>query len=151
FTHTDPEIAATVANGVAASFIKYNFQAKTARFTGTSNWLEESTRKLKSQVEQSEAALANYSREHNIFSLEGKENLTGEKLVRLHDQVMRAETDRLLKQSLFEEVKRGRVAQLPEAFADPKTAELRKTLNELAVAAAQVNVKFGAKHPKLVE
>ncbi len=151
FTHTDPEIAAAVANGVADSFIKHNFQAKTARFTDTSSWLEESTRKLKAQVEQAEAALANYSRLNNIFSLEGKENLTAEKLVRLHDQVMRAETDLLLKQSLYEEVKRGRVAQLPEAFADPKTAELRKSLNELAVTASQVGVKFGAKHPRLIE
>ena len=151
FTHTDPELAAAVANGVADSFIKHNFQTKTERFTDASNWLEESTRKLKAQVEQAEAALANYSRQKDIFSLEGKENLTAEKLVRLHDQVMRAETDRLLKQSLHEEVIRGRVAQLPEAFADPKTAELRKTLNELAVQASQVSVKFGAKHPKLVE
>jgi capsular exopolysaccharide synthesis family protein len=151
FTHTDPEIAAIVANGVASSFITHNFQTKTERFTTTSDWLEESTRKLKAQVEQAEQRLANYSRENNIFSLEGKENLTADKMVRLHDQVMRAETDRLLKQSLYEEVKQGRVAQLPEAFADPKTAELRKALNELAVAASQLSVKFGAKHPKLQE
>lgn len=151
FTHTDPEIAASVANGIATSFISHNFQMKTERFTTTSNWLEDSTRKLKAQVEQAEQKLANYSRENNIFSLEGKENLTADKMVRLHDQVMRAETDRLLKQSLSEEVKRGRVAQLPEAFADPKTADLRKALNELAVIASQLNVKFGAKHPKLLE
>jgi capsular exopolysaccharide synthesis family protein len=151
FTHTDPEIASSVANGVASSFITHNFQTKTERFTNMSGWLEESTRKLKAQVEQAEQRLANYSRENNIFSLEGKENLTAGKLVQLHDQVMRAETDRLLKQSLYEEVKQGRVAQLPEAFADPKTAELRRALNELAVTASQLSVKFGARHPKLQE
>jgi len=151
FTHTDPEIAAIVSNGVAQNFIEYNFQNKTQYFTNTSAWLEDSTRKLKARVEQAEQKLANYSREHDIFSLEGKENLTVDKLVRLHDQAMRAETDRLLKQSLYEEVKRGRVAQLPEAFADPKTAELRKTLNELAVTASQLGVKFGSRHPKLIE
>src|SRR5262245_57564039 len=151
FTHTDPEIAAIVSNGVAQNFIEYNFQNKTQHFTNASAWLEDSTRKLKARVEQAEQKLANYSREHDIFSLEGKENLTVDKLVRLHDQVMRAETDRLLKQSLYEEVKQGRVAQLPEAFADPKTAELRKTLNELAVTASQLSVKFGSKHPRLQE
>lgn len=151
FTHTDPEIAAQVANGVANSFIAHNFESKTERFTNTSNWLEESTRKLKAQVEQAEQNLANYSREKNLFSLEGKENLTATKMAGLHDQVMRAETDRLLKQSLYEEVKRGRVGQLPEAFSDPKTAELRKNLNDLAVSASQLSVKFGAKHPKLQE
>jgi polysaccharide biosynthesis transport protein len=151
FMHTDPNIAADVANGVAFNFIKHNFETKNERIIDTSNWLGNSTRKLKSQVEMAEQKLVNYSRENNIFSLEGKENLTADKMARLHDQVMRAETDRLLKQSLYEEVKAGRVAQLPEAFADPKTAELRKALNELAVNAAQLSVKFGAKHPKLQE
>jgi polysaccharide biosynthesis transport protein len=151
FRHTDPEIAADVANGIAKNFMAYNFQAKTARFTDTSNWLGESTRKLKAQVEMAEHKLANYSLQNNIFSLEGKENLTADKLVRLHDQVMRAETDRILKQSLYEEVKLGRVAQLPEAFADPKTADLRKSYNELAVNASKLSVKFGAKNPRLQE
>src|SRR5262245_10667949 len=151
FTHTNPEIAAAVANGVANSFISHNFQTKTERFTNTSRWLEESTQKLKEQVEDSERKLANYSRQNNIFSLEGRENLTADKMVRLHDQAMRAETSRLLKQTLFEEVKNGNGAQLPESFADPKTAELRKTFNDLGVMASQLSVKFGPKHPKLVE
>jgi capsular exopolysaccharide synthesis family protein len=151
FTHTDPGIAALVANGVAQNYIGHNFQTKTQHFNDASAWLEESTRKLKARVAQAEQKLADYSRENNIFSLEGKENLTNDKLVRMHDQAFRAETDRMLKQSLYEEVKRGRVEQLTEAFADPKTAELRKKLNELEVTASQLSVKFGAKHPKLTE
>src|SRR5262245_33266760 len=151
FKHTDPDIAADVANGVADNFIQYNFQGKTERFRSASNWLEESTRKLRAQVERAEQKLVNYSKENGIISFEGKENLTAEKLVKLHEQFIRAEFDRILKQSLYEEVKVGRGAQLPEAFADPKTADLRKKLNELAVEASQLSVKFGAKNPKLQE
>ena len=151
FRHTDPEIAAAVANGVADNFITFNFEAKTERFISSSNWLDQSTRKLKSQVEQSEQRLADYTAQNGIFSPEGKENLTADKLVRLHDQVMRAETDRILKQSLYEEVKLGRAKQLPEAFADPRTAELKKDLNKLAVTRAQLDVKFGTKNPKYQE
>lgn len=151
YVHVNPEIASSIANGVAQSFSAYNFNTKTARFADTSGWLEASTRKLKAQVELAERKLADYSRANNIYSLEGKESLTSDKLVRLHDQVMRAETDRILKASLFEEVRRGRVAQLPEAFADPKTAELRKSLNDLAVNASQLSVRFGARNPKLLE
>jgi polysaccharide biosynthesis transport protein len=151
FRHTDPEIAAAVANGVADNFIAFNFEAKTERFISSSNWLDQSTRKLRSQVEQAEQKLADYTAQNGIFSPEGKENLTADKLVRLHDQVMRAETDRILKQSLYEEVKLGRAKQLPEAFADPRTAELKKDLNRLAVTRAQLDVKFGAKNPKYQE
>lgn len=151
FVHTDPKIATNVANGVAGTFIKHSYETKTGNYNKTSSWLEDSTRKLKAKVEESEQALADYSRQRNIFTLEGKENLTANKLAQINDLAMRAETDRLLKQSLYEEVKQGRVAQLPESFADPKTADLRKKLNELAVTASQLSVKFGAKNPKLVE
>lgn len=151
FKHTDPDIAADVANGVADNFMRYNFQGKTERFMSASKWLDDSTRKLRAQVEMAEQKLVTYSKENNIISLEGKENLTAEKMTKLHEQVMRAEFDRIVKQSLYDEVKEGRGAQLPESFADPKTADLRKKLNELAVEASQLSVKFGAKNPKLQE
>jgi polysaccharide biosynthesis transport protein len=151
FRHTDPEIATAVANGVANSFITHSFDTKTERFNNASNWLEESTRRLRAQVERAEQKLVNYSKENNIISLEGKENLTAEKLADLHKKVMTAESDRIIKQSLYEEVKQGRVAQLPEAFADAGTADIRKEYNALAVEAAQLSVKFGAKNPKLQE
>jgi capsular exopolysaccharide synthesis family protein len=151
FTHTDPEIATNVSNGIANNFIEYNFHNKTQHIASASSWLEDSTRKLKARVEEAEQKLANYSRAHNIFSLEGKESLTTNKLARLHEQATRAESDRILKQSLYDEVRQGRVAQLPEAFTDPKTAELRKMHSDLAVQASQLSVRFGAKHPKLLE
>jgi polysaccharide biosynthesis transport protein len=151
FTHTDPRIAASVANGVASSFLSHRFESKTKRYNDASVWLEGSTRKLKAQVEEAEQKTANYSREKKIFSIEGKESLTTDKLARLHDQFMRAETDLLLKKSLFEQVQQGRIDQLPETFADPKTAELSKSLNAMALASSELSVKFGAKHPKLQE
>jgi polysaccharide biosynthesis transport protein len=151
FRHTDPDIAAAVTNGVAKSFISYSYQTKTERFNKTSSWLEETTRKLRAKMEKAEQRLVNYTRENNIISLEGKENLRAEKLARYHDQALRAEFDRIIKQSLYEEVQQGRGAQLPEAYADPKTAEVRKKLNDLAVEASQLSVKFGAKNPRLLE
>ncbi len=151
FRHTDPDIAAAVADGVAYNFREYNYQGKTERFRSASHWLEDSTRKLRAQVEKAEQKLVDYSKENNIISLEGKENLTVEKLTKLHEQVMRAEFDRIVKQSLYEAVREGRGPQLPESFADPKTAEVRKSLNDLAVEASQLSVRFGAKHPRVQE
>src|SRR5215471_5804897 len=75
FKHTDPEIAAAVANGVASTFKQYNFDSKNERFNSASSWLEDSTRRLKAQVEKAEQNLVNYTRENNIISVEGKENL----------------------------------------------------------------------------
>lgn len=151
FTHTEPAIAAEVANGVARGFIERDFTSQTDRFTKTSNWLKDTTRDLLSKVRQAEQALANYTRERGIFSTDGKETLTTDRLALLHGQVMRAETDRLLKNSLYEEVKQGRVAQLPEAFSDPKTSALQTRLAELSLKAAQLDLDFGPSNPQVID
>jgi polysaccharide biosynthesis transport protein len=151
FTHTNPEIAAAVANGVARIFINSSFENKTEQFTNASKWLDSTTREFQARVEKAEQALADYTREHNIFSVDGKETLITGKLSRLHDQATRAETDRILKQSLYEEVKAGRVAQLPAAFADPKISTLQDKLDELQRISDKLNLKYGDENPQVVE
>lgn len=149
FSHRYPEIAALVANGLTERFIKRNFETKIDRFTNASGWLDSSTRKMKAKVQEAEQALANYTRDHKIFNTAGQNTLTNERLVKLHDQAMRAEINILLKQSLYEEVKQGRVGKLPEAFGDPRIAELQKRLNDLAISAAQLGVTYGPEHEQV--
>ncbi len=151
FTHTDPALAATFCNGLAQDFIQRNFESKTDKFTKVSDWLDRATHDFKDRVKKAEESLANYTREHGIFSTGNGENLIIEKLTRLHGEVMRAETDRMLKESLYAEVKQGRVAQVPEAFSDPKTVALQKKLGEFEVEAAQLSVNYGPENPQVVE
>src|SRR6185295_13660525 len=103
------------------------------------------------KVEKAEQELADYTREHNIFTTDNKETLTTDKLSRLHDQATRTETDRILKQSVYEEVKAGRGAGLPAAFADPKIASLQSKLEELEANEAKLDLKYGPDHPQVAE
>ena len=151
FEHTDPALAALIVNTAAKNFIDRDFERKTDRFTGTSDWLNRSTRELKSKVEEAEQALADYSRKNGIFATESKESLTTDKLTALHSQAMKSEIDRTLKQSLYEDVMQGRVTELPEAFADQKTASLQGELGRLRVDEAELNIKFGPENPRVAE
>jgi polysaccharide biosynthesis transport protein len=151
YTHTNPVIAAAIANGVAQAFIEQSFENKTEKYTKASDWLDTTTRELKTKVEQAEQRLADYTRQHNIFSIEGKETLTTDKLSRMHDQATRAETERILKESLSEEVKAGRVSQLPAAFADPKITSLQKKLEDLQAQSDKLDLKYGPDYPAIIE
>ncbi len=154
FSHTDPTIAGAVANTISQKFIQRNFQSKAEKFASAADWLARSTEKLRDKAKQAEVSLANYVREHKIFSVPEngeKGTLTTEKLTALHDQVMRIETDRTLKGSLYSEVKAGRIAQLPETFADPKMLNLQKGLDELNTLAAQLSTKYGPENPRVKE
>src|SRR5262249_37564820 len=146
FEHTDPDIAYRVTNAVTKIFIDRSFERKTSRFADTSGWLDRSTRELKAKVQQSQAALAEYTQRNGIYSTDDKENLTTDKLNRLHADATKAETDRILKQSLYEEVKQGRVTQLPDAFTDPRIAALEAELGKLQVEASELSVKFGSEN-----
>ncbi len=151
FSHRHPEIAALVANGLAQSFIQKNFESKVDKFTNASSWLVSSTDKMKDKVRAAEQALANYSRDHNIFTTQGQTTLTSDRLVRLHDQAMRAENEVFLKSSLYEEVKQGRVARLPAAYGDPRISEFQKKLSDLKIQAVTLNVTYGPEHERVKE
>ncbi len=151
FQHTDPVLAADIVDNVAQVFIQRSFEGKTEKFTKTSEWLDRTTRELQSKVEQAEKDLADYSGSHNIYSSDGKENLAIDKLTKLHGESIRVQTERMMKQSLYEEVKAGRVSQLPESFADPRMGELQKKLGELEATYSQLNVTYGPKHPRVME
>src|SRR5207244_11611303 len=95
--------------------------------------------------------LAEYSKTRSIYGPESKYTLTSEKLFKLQDQATRAETERILKESLHEQVVQGKITQIPEAFADTQTAELQKKLGDLSIKAAELSVTYGPKYPQMAE
>ncbi|HQR34856.1 MAG TPA: hypothetical protein PLK30_19115, partial [Blastocatellia bacterium] len=76
YKHTNPKIAAFVANGIAETFINYNYKRKNRSTDDASTALNQATRELESQTQRAEQELANYTRANGIFSLEGKVDLT---------------------------------------------------------------------------
>ncbi|MEO6726102.1 MAG: polysaccharide biosynthesis tyrosine autokinase, partial [Blastocatellia bacterium] len=151
FEHADPVLAASITNTAIKNFIDRSFERRTSRFSSTSDWLERSTRELKARVQQAEGALAEFTRRNEMFTTDGKQSLSGEKLSALSAQVVKAETDRMLKETLYNEVKQGNIAKLPEAFSDVKTGTLKQKLGELQVEQSQLSVKYGPENPLVAQ
>ncbi len=159
YTDEDPKLAADVTNSIARVFMQTSFDSQTEKFTNSANWLDTTTRELKSKVQIAEQVLADYTRDNQIYSTalgDSKTStktttLTTSQLTQLHDQFIRTQTDRMLKKSLYEQVQAGRVAELPEAFSDPKITRYQQQLAELQGQAAELKVRFGPSNPKVVE
>jgi succinoglycan biosynthesis transport protein ExoP len=153
FVHTDPEIAAAVANGVAQHFGQRALLSQTERVTNAASWLAQSTEELKRRVDEAEQSLADYSRANNIFTIEGSSTLATDKLSKLQDQVTRAEADRIVKEALYEQVQLGRAAEIPIAEMVSKSAphilDLEKQLGDLITNEAQLSTYFGPANPQL--
>src|SRR5262249_22811589 len=138
------------ANGVAQVFVDESYANKTAKVDSSTSWLDRTTRELKAQMEKAEQDLQSYSSSNNIFSTDEKQNLVISKLADLYGQELKAETDRKIKESLYEEVKQGRVAQLPESFSDAGTTQNQTRLSALKVDLAQLTAVYAPENPKVV-
>src|SRR5262245_2492223 len=151
YTHHDPAIAAAICNQLAQSLITRYTENKSEKFKGASSWLDRSTRELKARAEKAEQALANYTRAHNNIAPQGKGSLSADRLLRLQAEVTRSETDRIIKESLYEDVKNGRVDYVPPVYSDANLGELQKKLGDLTVQAAQLDVNYDADNPQTKE
>ncbi len=151
YEHSNPTLAAQIVNTAAEFFIAHNYRNKTRRYNSTSGWLNSNTRELKSKLEQAEQKLADFATTHGISSPTNNETLEVAKLGKLHGQVLQTETDRILKQSLYKEVQEGRLAQLPESFADARLTALQTKINELSIQSAQNVGRFGPDNPRTLD
>src|SRR5262245_60203473 len=151
YTHPDPALAAAICNQLAQTLIIRNTENKSEKFKGASSWLDRSTRELKARAERAEQSLANYTRAHNNIAPQGKGSLSADRLLRLQAEVTRSETDRIIKESLYEDVKLGRVEHVPAVYSDASLGELQKKLGDLMVQAAQLDVNYGPDNPQTIE
>jgi capsular exopolysaccharide synthesis family protein len=151
YTHPDPALAAAICNQLARTLINHNIEAKSGKFKDASNWLDRSTRDLKARAEKAEQALANYASAHTNIAPQGKGSLTADRLLRLQSEVTRGETDRIIKESLYEDVRQGRVEHVPTAYTDGNLTELQKKLGDLMTQAAQLDVNYGPDNPQTGE
>ncbi|MBO0859222.1 MAG: polysaccharide biosynthesis tyrosine autokinase [Chloracidobacterium sp.] len=151
YKDANPVIAAAVCNQLAQTLIARNIENKSEKFKEASNWLDRSTGELKARAERAEQALANYTRGHHDIAPQGKGSLTLDRLLRLQGEVTRAETDRIIKESIYNDVRQGRVEHVPTAYSDANLTELQKKLGDLMTRAAQIEVNYGPDNPQTIE
>lgn len=147
--HTNPALAASIIDTSIKNFISRSYERKTTRFRDTSGWLKRSTNELLSRVQQAEQALADYTKSRGIVTNTDKVSLTTDRLTTLHSQAQKAEYERVIKQTLYEDVTRGLVMQLPGDLTESKTALLQNEINKLEVEAAELDLKYGPENYNL--
>jgi uncharacterized protein involved in exopolysaccharide biosynthesis len=137
----DPKLAAEYANAMAQEYITDSMESRWRATQNTGEWLTRQIEDLKIKLEKSEDELQNYSQSAGLLFTgdKEKENVNEEKLRQLQQELLKAQTDRIAKQSKYELAKSIPVESLPEALDDDtvrstqsKLADLRRQLAELS-------------------
>ncbi len=85
--HSDPALAARLANTVAQAYMDQNVEFKLTSTSGAVKWLSDQLDDLKKQLEGSEMALYEFKKKHNIISisLEDKQSIVARQIEKLTD------------------------------------------------------------------
>src|SRR5437660_1162971 len=107
YTSTDPQLAASAVNTLAATYVEQNFKTKFESTMQASDWLSKQLVDLQMKVETSQEKLVRFQKEHEILGTDEKQNIITEKLAELNRELTAAESNRMQKESLYRLVESG--------------------------------------------
>ena len=148
FFSPDPKFAATVVNTLAQSYIEQSLDLRFAASQEAAAWLQGKLIEGRKKLEDSEAKLNKYKREHNIVALDDKESITAQKLEQLNKDLLAAQTHRMEAETRFKEVSRGQ--PISQVLNNPLIQALKGQEAKLMAEQSELSRKFGEDHPRMI-
>jgi capsular exopolysaccharide synthesis family protein len=113
------------------------------------NWLTEQLTGLKKNLEASEERLNVFTRSTGVLSSSDKDNAAALRLTQLQDEMVRAQADRVMKQSRFELASSSPPESLPEVLDDPSLRDYQMRFVDLRRQYAELSSSLTANHPQV--
>jgi succinoglycan biosynthesis transport protein ExoP len=145
----DSRLAARAVNVHLENFIEHNFRSKYEATTQASNWLSRQLDELKIRVEKSEDARLAYEREHQIWTIDDKQNITTQKLSDLNKELTVAQAERIQKESLTQLARSGNLDAVPTVRDSTTIQELFRKQADLQGQYSEAVAQFGPKYPRV--
>ncbi len=144
-----PALSAQLANGHAASYIRYGLDLRSQTNEEALAFLQKKLLELKERVESSEVALNTYRRDKGIISLSDKENIVVDRLADLNKRLTEAEAERISVEANVRTVHSGNYDVLPGMLKDPVVENLKKEIAKFESDQIQLAKEFKPGYPPL--
>jgi exopolysaccharide transport family protein len=162
YNSTDPQLAASAVNTLAATYVEQNFKTKFESTRQASDWLSKQLVDLQMKVETSQEKLVRYQKEHEILGTDEKTNIITEKLAELNKEMTEAESDRMQKEAVYRQTQSNDPEAVAAAIVSDTTGKandlssalldkLREQQVSLRIQVAELNTQFGPSYPKIAQ
>ncbi len=154
--HTDPKIAALVANSLMKEYMKQNLDQYSTASQGATEFLQEEAQRLKKKLEQSEQALQAYREKTKTISLEQRQDIVNPKLKELSGRLTDAKSKRVDLEAKLKQVKLfGTNVQallvLSVVASDPIVMNIQANILKAESEFANLRQRYKDKHPKYLQ
>jgi polysaccharide biosynthesis transport protein len=144
----DPQLAADVANAIAASYLEHTYNLRIRSSVNLSHFMEQQLDELKAKMEKSGMALAQFERELNLINPEEKTSILSARLLQLNQDYTSAQSDRVKKEAAWNSMKSGSLEAAQVSGQGEALVLLTQKLNEARQRFAEIKTTFGANHPE---
>ena len=153
-TCADPARAARLANAVAEAFLLDKLDTRFEAAKRASSWLSDRLVELRTQLRESEEAVAKFRAEHGIFQ-SGNVTLNQQQLSELNAKLVDARADAAQKKARVDllasiQAKGGSLQSLPDVSNAGSLPGLRQQAATLSQQEADLLARYGASHPLVV-
>ena len=155
FDSQDPELAARTVNSVADNYVRKNLEARWGATQKASEWLSLQLKDLKSKLEASQDDLQRYAADNGLLYLETQkgdtESIVNQSVRETQQELTKAQSDRMEKESIYRLVQSGDYGSLPGVFDNKLLQDLTVRLADLQRQHAQLAATFTEEYPKVRE
>ncbi|MBH24468.1 MAG: capsular biosynthesis protein [Myxococcales bacterium] len=156
-THTDPKLAAKLANEMADVYRQLNVERKMESTYGAYNWLTSQYKDVKEKLEASDKALYDFKVRNNILStsLEDRQNIISQRLIELNRQLNEIRGERIrmgAEADLVRQMRRGDLTQAASerVISNPLVQQLKASLTKLRETEGELSERYLDDHPELI-
>jgi polysaccharide biosynthesis transport protein len=149
----DPQLAANVANGVAASLVRQVHESQDQSYNDLSSAIRRDMEQLRSKMDISQHRLTEYEKELDTVDPEQHSTVLTSRLTQLLTEYTVAQADRLHKQAIFEGITKSPTLAETQAMESggQHLSLLDESLSRLAIARQQfaaARSHYGENHPE---
>jgi succinoglycan biosynthesis transport protein ExoP len=153
FRAYDPQVAADAVNTLAQLYIEQSLELRYTTSTEATGWLSDRLKEQQAKVEAAERALQEYREREGLVNQEEKQGLVAQKLEMLNGAVLDARTDRIAKESLYNQIAAagpGQIESFPLVLGSEPVQALKAELALLQKEEARLSDTLGDRHPDMV-
>lgn len=144
----DPKFAAALANAFAEAYISTNLQLKTEPAKQAAIWFDQQIKGFRMNVEQAQAKLSVYQKEHGIAFTGERLDTEAARLSELSSQLVMAQAQTFDSVSRQSQLRKSSVGDSPEILANSLIQGLKSQLVQSEARLNEVSQRLGVNHPQ---
>jgi len=152
----DPKMAMDIANTLAKKYIEFNVNNRLQASKETVTWMYNELYATKKKLEDDEQKFLEYKKANNIFSVEGKQQVIGQKISQFNTEYLTTHNKRLELDEKLKEIERyGRntsdMLHIRSIVSNPAIDSMYSSLTNLQIEQTKLSKIYRGQHPKIIE